>query len=95
MRGGWVYIVTNRPFGVIYTGVTSDPVRRASGHRERLYPGFASRYHLTRLVFMERHGDIVVAIQRETSIKRWQRDWKLNLIATRYPDWNDLYLGLF
>jgi putative endonuclease len=91
MRGGWVYIVTNRPFGVIYVGVTSNLARRVWEHRERLYPGFAQRYHLVRLVFAERHEEITTAIQRETSIKRWPRAWKLDLIATQNPDWEDLY----
>jgi putative endonuclease len=76
---------------VIYVGVTSDLVRRAWEHRKRLRPGFAQRYHLVRLVFAERHEEIVVAIQRETSIKRWPRAWKLDLIASQNPDWEDLY----
>ena len=95
MRGGWVYIVTNRQFGVIYTGVTNDLTRRAWEHRERLHPGFAQRYHLVRLVFAERHEDIAIAIQRETSIKQWPRAWKLDLNARQNPDWEDLYSQLF
>ena len=91
MHGGWVYMMTNRPFGVLYVGVTNDLARRAWEHRERMRPGFTSRYHLRRLVFAERHEDIAVAIQRETSIKRWPRAWKLDLIATQNPDWVDLY----
>jgi putative endonuclease len=91
MRGGWVYIVTNRPFGVIYVGVTNNLARRAWEHRQRLHPGFTQRYHLVRLVFAELHEEIVTAIQRETSIKRWPRAWKLDLIATQNPDWEDLY----
>ena len=91
MRGGWVYMVTNRPFGVIYIGVTNDLARRAWEHRYRLHPGFTQRYHLVRLIFAERHEEIAVAIQRETSIKRWPRAWKLDLIATQNPDWEDLY----
>jgi putative endonuclease len=87
-------MVTNRPFGVIYIGVTSDLARRAWEHRERLNPGFARRYHLVRLVFAERHEEIAVAIQRETSIKRWSRAWKLDLIATQNPDREDLYSRL-
>ena len=91
MRGGWVYIVTNRPFGVIYVGVTNDIARRAWEHRQQLHPGFTQRYRLVRLVFAERHEEIVTAIQRETSIKRWPRAWKLDLIATQNPSWEDLY----
>ena len=65
MSGGWVYIMTNRPNGVLYTGVTSDIGRRAYEHRERLVPGFTKRYGLKRLVYMEFHERIADAIQRK------------------------------
>ena len=65
MRGGWVYIMTNRPNGILYTGVTSDIARRAYEHREGLAKGFTKRYGLKRLVYMERHEKIADAIQRE------------------------------
>ena len=65
MQGGWVYIVTNRPDGTLYIGVTNDLARRAWEHREGLIEGFTKRYGLTRLVFFERHDDIRTAIQRE------------------------------
>ena len=64
MSGGWVYIMTNRPNGILYTGVTSDIARRAHEHREGLVPGFTKRYGLKRLVYMEFHERIVDAIQR-------------------------------
>ena len=66
MSGGWVYIMTNRPNGVLYTGVTSDIARRAYEHRERIVPGFTKRYGLKRLVYMEFHERIADAIQRES-----------------------------
>jgi putative endonuclease len=92
MRGGWVYIMTNRPFGVLYTGVTNDLVRRVWEHRERARKGsFTDKYNLTRLVFAERHEEIETAIQRETSLKRWRRKWKLELIESQNPDWKDLW----
>jgi hypothetical protein len=59
MSGGWVYIMTNRPNGVLYTGVTSDIGRRAYEHREGLVPGFTKRYGLKRLVYMEFHERVV------------------------------------
>ena len=65
MQGGWVYIVTNRPDGTLYIGVTNDLARRAWEHREGLIEDFTKRYGLTRLVFFERHDDIRTAIQRE------------------------------
>ena len=91
MSGGWVYIMTNRPNGVLYTGVTSDIARRAYEHRESLVPGFTKRYGLKRLVYMEFHERIADAIQRESNIKHWPRAWKARLILESNPGWNDLY----
>lgn len=91
MRGGWVYIVTNRPFGPLYVGVTSNIARRAWEHREGVIDGFTKRYHLRRLVYVERYEDIVSAIQREKNMKHWPRAWKLNLIVEQNPYWDDLY----
>jgi putative endonuclease len=91
MKGGWVYIMTNRPFGTLYLGVTNDIARRAWEHRQCSGPAFTARYALTRLVYMERHEDIVTAIQRETSLKRWPRSWKMDLIQTQSPGWEDLF----
>jgi putative endonuclease len=94
MKGGWVYIMTNRPFGTLYIGVTNDVARRAWEHREGIGSVFTTRYDLTRLVYMERHGNIESAIQRETSLKRWPRRWKLDLIETQNPGWEDLFIWL-
>jgi putative endonuclease len=80
MRGGWVYMVTNRPNGTLYAGVTSNIARRAHEHREGLIEGFTRRYGLKRLVWMEFHEDIRAAIQREHNIKHWPRAWKVRLI---------------
>ena len=91
MKGGWVYIMTNRLDGTLYVGVTSDLARRVWEHREGLVEGFTKKYGLKRLVYAERHDEIEDAIQRETSIKRWSRAWKINLIVKDNPDWDDLY----
>jgi putative endonuclease len=91
MRGGWVYIMANRPFGSLYVGVTNDICRRAWEHRFGVSDGFTKRYRLTMLVYTERHEEIVRAIQRETSIKHWPRRWKINLIEIQNPEWRDLY----
>ena len=93
-KGGWVYIVTNRPNGTLYVGVTSDLARRAWEHREGLFAGFTRRYGLKRLVFFEQHDDIRSAIQRETNIKHWPRAWKARLIVASNPGWADLYEDL-
>ncbi len=91
MPGGWGYIVTNRPNGILYLGVTSDLARRALEHREGVVEGFSKRYGLKRLVWFERHDDIRTAIQREKTMKHWPRAWKVRLILSGNPAWDDLY----
>jgi putative endonuclease len=91
MREAWIYIVTNRPNGVLYLGVTSALRRRIWEHREGVVPGFTKRYGLKRLVYVERHADILMAIQREKNMKHWSRTWKVRLILAANPNWDDLY----
>ncbi|MBI1778455.1 MAG: GIY-YIG nuclease family protein [Proteobacteria bacterium] len=91
MKGGWVYIITNRPNGTLSVGVTSDLARRAWEHREGVADGFSKRCGLKRLVYVERHDDIGVAIQREKTMKHWPRAWKVRLILAENPRWDDLY----
>lgn len=90
-RGGWVYIVTNRPNGTLYVGVTSDLPKRIFEHRSGTVDGFTKRYGLKRLVFAERHDDIRTALQREKNLKHWSRAWKVRLIREANPNWDDLY----
>jgi putative endonuclease len=94
MDAAWVYIMTNRPNGTLYTGVTSDLARRVWEHREGVAPGFTKRYGLKRLVNFERHADIRAAIQREHNMKHWSRTWKVRLILATNPTWDDLCDGL-
>ncbi len=94
MAGGWVYIVTDRPNGTLYVGVTADLARRVHEHREGTIEGFTKRYGLTRLVYAEPHEDIREAIRREKAIKGWRRAWKVRLIHRSNPDWNDLFDSL-
>ncbi len=89
--GGWVYIMTNRPNGTLYTGVTADLARRAFEHREGLVKGFTKRYGLKRLVYVEAFDDIRNAIQREKNMKHYSRAWKVGLILDANPEWRDLY----
>jgi putative endonuclease len=91
VSGGWVYIVTNRPNGTLYAGVTDDLARRAWEHRPGLVEGFTKQYGLRRLVFAEHYGDMRVARQRERNMKHWRRAWKVRLILAQNPDWEDLY----
>jgi putative endonuclease len=93
-QGGWVYIMTNKPRGTLYIGVTSDIARRAYEHRESLIEGFTKEHGLKMLVFMERYEEILTAIQREKTMKHWPRAWKINAIVAQNPDWEDLYAKL-
>jgi putative endonuclease len=94
MKGGWVYIMTNRPNGTLYVGTTTDLARRAWEHRTGVADSFTKRYGLSRLVYAERHEDILMAKQRERNIKHWSRAWKIELILKDNPNWHDLYGGL-
>jgi putative endonuclease len=91
MQSAWVYMMTNRPNGTLYTGVTSNLIRRVYEHREGLVEGFTKRYGLTRLVYAEPHDQISAAVQREQNIKHWPRKWKVRLILATNPAWDDLY----
>jgi putative endonuclease len=89
-----VYIMTNRPYGTLYVGVTSNMYRRYWEHCEGLIPGFTKTHGLKLLVWFEPFELITDAIQREKSIKRYLRDWKINLIERDNPHWEDLGPGL-
>ena len=87
----FVYIMTNKPEGTIYVGVTNDLVRRVHEHRNHLVKSFTDRYNLERLVWFERHDGPTDAIRREKALKRWNRAWKIDLIKSVNPDWRDLW----
>jgi putative endonuclease len=87
---GYVYILASRKNGTLYTGATSNPSRRLFEHQHSLTPGFTSRYGVKTLVWLEEHDCVADAIQREKSIKKYPRQWKINLIEAVNPDWNDL-----
>jgi putative endonuclease len=91
MPGGWIYVMTNRPNGTLYIGVTHDLARRVWEHRAGFADGFTRRYGLKRLVHVEHYDDIRIAIQREKNMKHWPRLWKLRVIAANNPSWDDLY----
>jgi len=91
MRGGFVYMMSNRPDGTLYVGVTSDLPRRAWEHRTGAADGFTKRYGLKRLVWFEAHDDIRTAIAREKALKHWPRARKVRLIHAANRDWRDLF----
>lgn len=86
----WVYILTNKPYGTLYIGVTRLPEQRMTTHKQSLVKGFSSKYKLHMLVYYEEFDNIHQAIQREKSLKRWYRDWKIDLINAFNPEWEDL-----
>ena len=91
MKQPCVYIVANRRNGTLYTGVTSDPPKRAYEHREGLVKGFSARYGCKMLVWYELHATMIDAITREKQIKAGGRAKKLALIEALNPNWTDLY----
>jgi putative endonuclease len=84
-------MLTSGRNGTIYTGVTSDIVRRVYQHRAKVVQGFMARYDVKHLVWFEVHQSIVDAIQREKNLKHWSRAWKIALIEKTNPTWRDLY----
>jgi putative endonuclease len=91
MVGGWVYIMADRYRGTLYIGVTSDIAARVWAHREGRGSRFCARYRLKRLVYTEQVPTIDEAIAREEAVKKWNRAWKIELIESANPDWNDLF----
>ncbi len=89
-----VYILANDFGSVLYLGVTSNLIQRIWQHRQHLMPGFTSKYNVDSLVWYEQHLEIEQAIVREKQIKKWNRDWKVQLIEKENPEWRDLYLDL-
>ncbi len=90
MKAGYVYILSNRNRTTFYIGVTSDLQTRIYQHHYEKGSKFTHRYNCHDLVYYEYFEDIVYAIDREKQLKRWHRDWKLNLIRTVNPDMKDL-----
>ena len=88
---GFVYMMSDKPRGVIYTGVTSDLLGRVWEHRNHVFRGFTSKYRVEKLVWFEQNPNIVLAIQREKSLKRYHREWKISLIEGLNPTWEDLF----
>lgn len=86
-----VYILSNKPKGTLYVGVTSDLIRRVWEHKSNAVKGFTQKYNLHNLVYFELHSDVYAAITREKQLKKWYRSWKINLIEKHNPTWKDLY----
>jgi len=91
MKNYYVYIMASKRNGTLYTGVTSDLIKRVYQHKSGETPGFTSKYKVNQLVYYEVHTDIRETIKREKNIQAWKRIWKLQLIENQNPHWEDLY----
>lgn len=91
MKGGYVYITSNKRDGTLYIGVTGNLSRRIWEHREGIIDGFSKRYGSKRLVYYEPYDDIRNALQCEKNMKHWPCAWKFTSIHVMNPDWDDLY----
>ena len=87
----WVYILASGKHGTLYIGVTNDLVRRVFEHRSKAVRGFTSRYGVDRLVWFEAYDDPTSAIEREKELKKWRREWKVNLVERDNPNWDGLF----
>ena len=90
-KKAYVYLLTNKRNGTLYTGATTNLVSRIYNHKNKLVKGFTSDYGLTQLVYFEIYDELEKAFEREKRIKTWKRAWKIVLIEKMNPYWNDLY----
>ena len=86
-----MYILASKRNGTLYIGVTSELVKRIWEHKNNMVEGFTKRYNVHQLVWYELHGNMESAITREKRLKDWKRKWKLELIESSNPKWEDLY----
>jgi putative endonuclease len=89
-KQSYIYIMANRPNGTLYVGVTSDLIKRAWEHKNGLSDGFTKKNTINQLVYYEVFDDIYNAITREKQLKKWKREWKIELIEKLNPRWDDL-----
>ncbi|MET0014340.1 MAG: GIY-YIG nuclease family protein [Sedimenticola sp.] len=89
-----VYLLASKRNGTLYTGVTSELIKRIWQHKNNLADGFTCKYSIHTLVWFEQHATMESAIQREKAIKNWKRAWKIKTIEESNPSWRDLYPGL-
>ena len=91
MKQPAVYILASQRNGTLYIGVTSNLVQRIYQHREALADGFSKQYDVKMLVWFEQHDTMESAIAREKAMKKWHRQWKINLIEAQNPKWRNLW----
>ena len=90
-RTYWVYMLASGKHGTIYVGVTNSLERRIAEHKAKEVPGFTKRHGVDRLVWFRGYGEVTEAIHFEKQLKRWRRDWKVQLVEEENPNWQDIY----
>jgi putative endonuclease len=90
----FVYILTSQKNGTLYIGITNDLVRRVQNHKEGKTEGFTKKYKVNQLVYYETYGEVGMALYREKQLKKWKREWKIDLIEKENPSWQDLFFKL-
>lgn len=94
MKLWYIYIMSNKPQGVIYIGVTDNLLERVKEHKLKIYPNsFTAKYNCDKLIYFEEWEDGFKATIREKQLKKWQREWKINLINDMNPAWMDISLN--
>ncbi len=91
MKNYFVYILASKKNGTLYVGVTNDLIKRVHEHKRHLVKGFTDKYSVGRLVYFEMTTCVAAAIAREKILKKWNRQWKIDLIEKKNPEWKDLY----
>jgi putative endonuclease len=94
MKQPCTYLIANKSNSTLYIGVTSNLVQRIWQHKEKQVVGFTHKYNIDKLVYYEQHNTMSEAIVRENQLKKWRRQWKINLIETHNPHWEDLWLSI-
>jgi putative endonuclease len=94
MKQYYVYILASKKNGTLYIGLTNNLLKRIYEHKNNIIEGFTKKYSVHNLVYYEKHNDINRAISREKQMKKWERQWKINLIQKSNPEWKDLYYDL-
>ncbi len=90
----YVYILASKHYGTLYIGVTSDLIKRIYQHKSKNIKGFSEKYDVDKLVYYEAHESAEAAIKREKQIKKWNRDWKIELIEACNPHWQNIYCDI-
>jgi len=94
VRTYYVYILASKKNGTLYIGITSDLIKRIFEHKQGLVEGFTKKYNVKKLVYYEKTDSVEEAIKQEKRLRKWKRNWKIELIEKRNPEWSDLYYEL-